>query len=114
MNVGGGMGFGAFGIVFGIVFIFIVIVFIYAISKSIMTATNNKNSPRLTVAAKVVSKRDQVRGENSYTNYFATFEFENSDRLELEVKGQESGMLVEGDKGQLTFQGSKYVSFVRG
>lgn len=111
------VGFGAFGIIFSlffvVVFVFIVGMFIYVISTNVKKANSNRNSPRLSVDATVVSKRDQVRGENTYTYYFATFEFESGDRTELELQGQESGMLVEGDRGQLTFQGTKFISFVR-
>lgn len=117
MERAGIMGFGIFGILFSlfflVVFLFIVGVFIYVVSTNIKKANHNKNSPRLTVGAKVVAKRDQVRGENTYTFYFATFEFESGDRIELEMEGQESGMLVEGDSGQLTFQGTKFISFTR-
>ncbi len=117
MATGMGFGFGAFGILFTLffllVFVFIVGMFIYVISTNVKKANNNRNSPRLTVDAKVVSKRDQVRGENTFTYYFATFEFESGDRIELEMQGQESGMVVEGDAGSLTFQGSKFISFSR-
>lgn len=81
----------------------------------------NENSPRLMVEAQVVAKRADHRrtmsnkrhsGRN-YTNYYVTFQFETGDRLELELKGQEYGLLVEGDKGKLTFQGSRYLGFER-
>ena len=35
----------------------------------------------------------------SRTDYFVTFEVESGDRMEFEVNGQASGMLVEGDDG---------------
>jgi len=117
MERAGIMGFSIFGILFSlfflVVFIFIIGMFIYVISTNVKKSNSNKNSPRLTVDAKVVSKRDQVRGENTFTFYFATFEFESGDRVELEMSGQESGMLVEGDTGQVTFQGTKFLGFVR-
>lgn len=33
--------------------------------------------------------------------------------MEFAVSGNEYGMLVEGDKGSLTFQGTRYLSFLR-
>ncbi len=38
---------------------------------------------------------------------------ESGDRIELCVSGAEYGMLVEGDTGRLTFQGTRYLSFER-
>lgn len=76
----------------------------------------NKNLPRLTVPARVVAKRHEVRGRynsNDLNSYFVTFEFESGDRLELLVTGTEFGMLVEGDNGKLSFQGTKYIDFKR-
>lgn len=85
----------------------------------------NDASPRLTVPASVVTKRAQVgttHHHNAATNtggtyyntkYFATFQFESGDRLELSVSPGEYGMLVEGDRGQLSFQGTRYLGFAR-
>ena len=36
---------------------------------------------------------------------------ESGDRMELSVDDSEYGMLVEGDEGKLTFQGSRYLGF---
>jgi len=87
---------------------------------------NNNNSPVLTVGAKVVTKRMAVsrhhhhHGQNmsmhhtsASTTYFATFEVESGDRMELKVPDKEYGMLVEGDSGKLTFQGTRYKGFER-
>ena len=100
-------------VVCGILIVFIV--------RNISQWSKNEKSPRLTVDAKVVAKRSAYRrtmsnkhtsGRN-HTNYYATFQFESGDRLELELKGQEYGLLVEGDKGKLTFQGTRYLGFER-
>lgn len=42
-----------------------------------------------------------------------TFEFENNERLELKVPGKEYGLMVEGDTGTLSFQGTRFISFIR-
>ena len=47
------------------------------------------------------------------TWYYVTFEVESGDRIELGVNGTEYGMLVEGDYGKLSFQGTRYLGFER-
>ena len=42
-----------------------------------------------------------------------TFQVESGDRIELNVSGPEYGMLVEGDRGDLSFQGTRYLGFER-
>ncbi|MCL2057451.1 MAG: DUF2500 domain-containing protein [Oscillospiraceae bacterium] len=86
----------------------------------------NNSSPVLTVVAKVVAKRTAVGSSHhhhggdasshhfsSSSTYFATFEVESGDRMELKVPGKEYGMLAEGDTGNLTFQGTRYKGFDR-
>ena len=124
-----GFGFG-FDTTFGFaqVFIFavfaiIIVSFIAAAVKGIGTWHKNNNSPRLTVNAAVVSKRQNtdVHHHNnngtmhtsSSTTYYATFQFDSGDRLELCVSGGEYGLLAEGDVGELTFQGTRYLGFDR-
>ena len=78
----------------------------------------------LTVEAMVTSKRQEVSHRHSnqdtmdtytnFTSYYATFQVESGDRMELGVSGTEYGMLAEGDMGRLTFQGTRYLSFERG
>ena len=47
------------------------------------------------------------------THYYVTFQVESGDRFELGVNGSDYGMLVEGDEGMLTFQGTRFLSFER-
>ena len=47
------------------------------------------------------------------TTYYVTFQVESGDRMELHVAGHEFGMLIEGDRGMLTFQGIRYLGFER-
>jgi len=131
------MGFSPFGggfdvmftiipIMIGIVFVFVFGIIIYRLIKGGMEWSKNNNSPVLTVAARIVSKRmavtrSQIHNDNdmsmsnsSYTTYFATFEVESGDRMELKVPDNEYGMLAEGDIGKLTFQGTRYKGFERG
>ena len=115
--------FDAFGIMFGIVFIIVIGVFVVTAVRGIAGWHKNNNSPRLTVAAAVVAKRLDVTHYNhanegkghgtSSTWYYVTFQVLSGDRLELSVSGAEYGMLAEGDVGELTFQGTRYLSFER-
>lgn len=118
------MGFGMFGLmeiimpvmffaVFGLVF--------YTIFKGLKQERKNDRAPRLTVEARVVAKRTQVghhhnsnnHMSHSYTRYYVTFEVASGDRMELMVPGQESGLMIEGDFGDLTFQGTRFLAFDR-
>ena len=83
--------------------------------QSIFQWNKNNHAPKLTVSAAVVTKRaDHYRRKSAHrTHYYATFQFDSSDRMELQMQGCEYGQLVEGDKGDLTFQGSRYLGFVR-
>jgi hypothetical protein len=122
------MGFfiGGFDTMFGLVFILIIFIFIIAMIKAIGQWNKNNNSPRLTVAATVVTKRIDVthhhHGDmgNGIGNHmttstveYVTFQFDRGDRMEFQVDGREYGMLVEGDYGRLTFQGTRYLGFER-
>ena len=79
--------------------------------------SQNNASPRLTVEAEVVTKRTSVHGggENTHasTRHYVTFQVDSGDRMELPVTGPEYGMLAEGDRGRLTFQGTRYLGFER-
>ena len=103
-----------FGLVFGII--------VASLVRSGKQWHKNSNSPRLTVDAKVLAKRHDVSHHRSAeehhhhhtTNtYFVTFEVSSGDRMELQLQGHEYGLLIEGDKGKLTFQGTRYLGFER-
>ena len=107
---------------FNIVFILIIGVFVVTFVRSILQWNKNNHSPRLTVPATIVAKRSQVTrhhhaGEHmhshSSTRYYVTFQFESADRLELHVPASEFGLLAEGDRGELSFQGTRYLGFIR-
>lgn len=124
-----GIGFSAFPIMFSIVFVIVIGVFVVTIVQGLRTWNKNNHSPRLTVAATVVSKRTEVSHHShanagdmtgahgfhttSSTSYYVTFEVESGDRMEFSVAGTEYGMLAEGDTGRLSFQGTRYLAFER-
>ncbi len=121
--------FGIMQFIFPIFFLLVLGILIVNIVKGISTWHKNNNSPRLTVAAAVVAKRTSV-SHHTHANagdatgmhgthtthstfYYATFQVESGDRMELPVSGSEYGMLAEGDRGKLTFQGTRYLGFER-
>ena len=123
MNMPNGI-FNMFGLIGIIVPVMSVAVFglaFYMVFKGLKQERKNDHAPRLTVEARVVNKRTQVghhRNSSShmsstYTRYFVTFEVSSGDRMELLVPGSESGLMVEGDFGDLTFQGTRFLSFDR-
>lgn len=107
--------------IISIMFAFFILIFI----KGIWQWNKNNNSPVLTVDAKIVTKRIEIShsGFNSNDNninntststyYYITFQVDSGDRIEFHVESSEYGILVEGDIGKLTFQGTRYKKFER-
>ena len=103
--------------------------FFFALISNLRTWNKNNHSPRLTVPATVVAKRTDVSHSSSanagdmsgahgydtstFTSYYVTFQVESGDRMEFIVSGSDYGMLVEGDIGKLSFQGTRYLGFER-
>ena len=123
--MGFGFGFGLFQIMFSLVFLLVIGTFIVIAVKGIGEWNKNNHSPRLTVPATVVAKRTNVSPHHHNhggtgmhhtthsTTYYVTFQVESGDRMELHVAGHEFGMLIEGDRGNLSFQGTRYLGFER-
>ena len=105
--------FAVFEVLFFLAFALFLGFFVSTLIKGARQNRQNNNSPRITAEAEVVTKRTKVWGDHSHTNYYATFQFESGDRLELEVPHNQFGYLVEGDKGKLTFQGTWFREFQR-
>ncbi len=101
-----------------------------AIGRGLYVWIRNNRSPQETAEARVVAKRMKVSGHgghaaagrvssmnmvssSTYTRYFSTFELDNGKRLEFSVKDPEFGMLAEGDRGRLSYQGTRYLGFER-
>ena len=109
-----------FSILFPILFLVVLGMILYTIIGNISTWNKNNHSPRLTVPATVVAKRTEVSRHHTdntmmhtFTTYYVTFQVESGDRMELTVSGSDYGMLVEGDIGKLSFQGTRYLGFER-
>ena len=106
-----------FSAIFPIMFLFVFGLAFGTIGSTLVKNAKNERknnaSPRLTSEATVVTKRTQVRGDHAHTTYFATFQFESGDRLELQIPHDRFGYLVEGDSGKLHFQGTRFLDFQR-
>ncbi len=117
------MGFSTFSWMFTVVWLLTFGIILVVIIRGLCQWGTTNRSPRLTVDVTIVSKRTCVSHHthsndvgihtDMSTSYYVTFQVESGDRMELQVKGTEYGMLVEGDRGRLTFQGTRYLRFQR-
>ena len=113
--------FSVFPLLFMLTFLLVFGMILFTTIGNIKQERHNNHSPRLTVEAKVVCKRTNFRRSSGtkhsvgygHTTYYVTFEVNSGDRMELPVQGYEYGLLVEGDFGDLTFQGTRYLGFQR-
>ncbi len=119
-----GMNGGIFQIFFWIVFLMIAV----TIVRNGMEWHRNNQSPQLSEPATVVAKRTKTDHHNHTTvdangvpnttmnvstTYYVTFEKQNGERVEFHMSGRAYGMLAEGDRGILHFQGTRYLGFDR-
>lgn len=122
---------GGFQILFFVAFFLILGIILVTLIRGIAQWNKNNHSPRLTVRARVAAKRTNVQHHTHHANagnmtgasglhtttsttYYVTFEVPSGDRMELSMSGSEYGLLAEGDEGDLTFQGTRYLGFQRG
>lgn len=129
-----GFGYSSFeNTMFTLVPILVAVGFVVVIGMMIVSAVRgtaqwhrNNQSPRLTVEAEVVSRRtdvstfhhgghdgDAMCHTTASTTYYITFQVDSGDRMEFALDGAEYGLLAEGDRGRLTFQGTRYLGFER-
>ena len=121
--------FGVMPVLFGAFIILFFVVFGVTLIRVIKTWSKNNRSPRLTVEATVVAKRQNtdvhhhhnagdttgVHGmhTSTSTSYYVTFQVASGDRMELHMGGHDYGLLAEGDFGDMSFQGTRYLGFER-
>jgi hypothetical protein len=101
-------------------FVLVLGAILFTIIRSASQAAWNSSQPVQTVAAAVIAKRQDVRGSSgpnmggsTWTTYYCTFELEGGERREFRVGGREYGLLAEGDRGTLSYQGTRFISFDR-
>lgn len=115
--------FALFRVLFCVAFVAIMAVILVQIVRGISQWGRNNRSPRLTVEASVAAKRTNVITHHRHgtdnmldstsTSYYATFQVESGDRMEFSLSGAQYGMLAEGDRGRLRFQGTRFLGFER-
>lgn len=120
-------GYDSFSAMFGLIFLIAVAMIVVVVIKGVAQWHENNESPRLTVEARVVDKRKEMRheqhanagditGAHGYHTttsvlYHVTFQVESGDQMRFTVRGTEYEMLQEGMNGRLSFQGSRYLGF---
>lgn len=111
---------GGFEILFTLMFLLIAGGIVSVFVLGLRQWNRNNHAPRLTVEAQVAAKRTEVTHRRSHdgfhhstTWYYATFQVDSGDRMEFSLGGGEYGLLAEGDRGKLTFQGTRYLGFER-
>ncbi len=89
---------------------------VLAIVSASQRRARNLAAPRLEAEARVVDKRSLVTGGGQSPadqRYFVTFQLPDGNRFELRVPASESGLLVVGDEGRLSWRGTDYLGFAR-
>ena len=102
----------------------------YTVVNGVVQWNRNNHSSLKNVSATVIAKRAQVSSHryanandftgahgystNSFTDYYITFQTESGERIEFSVEDSEYGLLIEGDEGVLSYQGTRYLGFKRG
>lgn len=123
---GGGILFSVIPVIVTLGFVLVFGIIIVMAVRGIAQWNRNNNSPVLCVFATIVAKRANtshhhhqhadnmaMSHSSSSTSYYVTFEVDSGDRMELHMNGEQYGLLIEGDKGNLTFQGTRYLGFER-
>lgn len=99
----------------------------YVVVKGVVQWNRNNHSPLINVPATVIAKRADVSSHRyandfsgvhgyrttSSTDYYITFQTESGERIEFSVEDSEYGLLIEGDEGVLSYQGTRYLGFKR-
>ncbi|WP_438434535.1 DUF2500 domain-containing protein [Gorillibacterium sp. sgz500922] len=109
-----------------IVIIFVVIIgtILFAVIRGVGEWSRNNSMPVRTEHARLVSKRTNVSHSmdpdgtgpmtsSTSTSYYVTYQIGSGERMEFAVRGNEYGMLAQGDEGELTYQGTRYHGFRR-
>ncbi|NBC70153.1 DUF2500 family protein [Paenibacillus sacheonensis] len=101
----------------GLIFAIVIGGFLYVIIRGLWMWTSNNAADLVTKAVTVVDKRTEVWGgsgdSSTSTNYYVTFEMHDRSRLELQVRDNKFGLIVIGDQGELTYQGTRFKEFRR-
>lgn len=96
---------------------FAVVGILWIAVDSLVNAAREEKKPLVEQRATVIAKRQEVSGgvgsSGVNTSYYATFELEAGDRMELPIQGTDYGLMVEGDTGTLSSKGNNFKGFQR-
>ncbi len=102
---------------FGTVAIVVLAGFTLIVGRGLSQWRRDNAAPLVTVPALVVTKRPDTWGgsgeSGAHTSYYVTFEVAGGERVELPVPATDYGQLAEGDRGNLTHQGTRFKTFER-
>ncbi|PZD97339.1 hypothetical protein DNH61_03025 [Paenibacillus sambharensis] len=104
---------------FHILFIFVMSltggICLFLVIRWLLNVLHERINAERIVACSVVAKRTvAVRGvRGRREKHYITFEFRDRTRKELRVDANQFGEVIEGDKGSLTYQGTRYKAFIR-
>ena len=85
------------------------IAIVYGIMHLVRRVEEKKESPELSLDARVAHKR----ADGAPPVFYATFDCEDGARVELRVPAETYDLLGERDTGRLTFRGQEFVRFAR-
>lgn len=85
------------------------------IGRNVVDWHRNNHASVETARVKVIAKRQNFlhSGNANQTLHYVTFELPDGQRQELRVRSEAYGQLIEGDVGELTYQGTRYHNFQR-
>lgn len=88
-----------------------------SISQNNAVHRHNKRQPILSEHSVIISKNSRSHQQKNYsaiiTLNYATFNIDNGERMVLKIPDNEFDLMLEGDTGSLTFQGSQFICFSR-
>ena len=102
----------------GAIFLFVFGMIAFSVVKGLSTWMSNNAQPLQTRRVKVVTKRQHLSGgggdSSASTWYYATFEdLATGDRQEFPIQSVLYSGIADGDVGQLTHQGTRFLGFER-
>jgi len=95
---------------YGVIFFGGIILFMAI--NSIVEFYKNEKQPMIKIDAVLVIK-STIKHSRDFNSYQLTFETNSKERLVFNVNSGNFSIYAEGDKGTLTYQGSRFISFRR-
>ena len=91
----------------------LVFILVCVILLAFLRWIRNENAPVHRVSATIIHMRRKKHLRTHHRSYHVTFLAENGEQIELRVEYDEYDTMAVGDKGTLTYQGTRYQGFKR-